>query len=106
VLDYLSGRIVFVGKDRKADTLMGFFNQMTPQQRNRIEAVAMDMWDPFIKAVKKNCRRPGSSSICFMLWPLSAGSSTKFVTASIARPQRTTKPFSKELAICFSVIVK
>jgi transposase len=51
VLDYLSGRVLFVGKDRKADTLIGFFDQMTPQQRQSIEAVAMDMWDPFIKAV-------------------------------------------------------
>jgi transposase len=53
VLDYLSGRIIFVGKDRKADTLISFFEQMSPRQRQNIEAVAMDMWDPFIKAVKK-----------------------------------------------------
>jgi transposase len=53
VLDYLSGRVVFVGKDRKADTLMQFFNQLSDQQRNGIEAVVMDMWDPFIKAVKE-----------------------------------------------------
>jgi transposase len=53
VLDYLSGRVVFVGKDRKADTLMHFFNQLSDQQRNGIEAVVMDMWYPFIKAVKE-----------------------------------------------------
>jgi len=53
VLDYLSGRIVFIGKDRKAKTLKRFFNQMTAKQRKSIEAVAMDMWDPFINAVKK-----------------------------------------------------
>lgn len=65
VLDYLSGRVVFVGKDRKAKTLERFFNQLKSKQRRRIEAVAMDMWDPFIKAVKKtapgqNCIRPVS----------------------------------------------
>jgi len=64
VLDYLSGRVVFVGKDRKAKTLKRFFNQLSAKQRNGIEAVVMDMWDPFIKAVKKNCLRPKSSSIC------------------------------------------
>ena len=64
VLDYLSGRVVFVGKDRKAKTLKRFFNQLTASQRKGIEAVVMDMWDPFIKAVKKNCLRPKSSSIC------------------------------------------
>ena len=64
VLDYLSGRVVFVGKNRKAKTLKRFFNQWNAKQRNSIEAVVMDMWDPFIKAVKKNCLRPKSSSIC------------------------------------------
>jgi transposase len=64
VLDYLSGRILFVGKDRKAKTLNRFFNMLSIGQRKRIEAVAMDMWDPFINAVKKNCQMPGSYSIC------------------------------------------
>jgi hypothetical protein len=29
---------------------------LKPKQRNAIEAVAMDMWDPFIKAVKKTAQ--------------------------------------------------
>jgi len=66
VMDYLSGRVVFVGKDRKSKTLKRFFNQLNAKQRNGIEAVVMDMWDPFIKAVKKNCLRPKSFSICSM----------------------------------------
>jgi hypothetical protein len=57
-LDYLSGRVVYVGKDRKAKTLKRFFNQLTAKQRKSIEAVIMDMWKPFIKAVKKNYRMP------------------------------------------------
>jgi Transposase len=101
VLDYLSGRMVFVGKDREADTLMGFFDQMTTEQRKGIEAVTMDMWDPFIKAVKKNCRMPRSSSICSMSLPLSAESSIKSATASNAKPARTINLFLKEHAICF-----
>jgi transposase len=51
VLDYLSGRVLFVGKKRKAKTLQRFFNKLSISQRKKIEAVAMDMWDPFIKAV-------------------------------------------------------
>jgi transposase len=54
VLDYHSGRVVFVGKDRRAKTLQRFFDQLSDEQRAGIEAVVMDMWDPFIKAVKKN----------------------------------------------------
>ena len=100
VIDYLSGRVVFVGKDRKAQTLIGFFDQMSPVQRKRIEAVAMDMWDPFIKAVKKNCRRPKSSLICFTSYPRLAGSSTKYATLSTARPPRTIRPFLKAHATC------
>lgn len=69
VLDYFTGRVLYVGKDRKARTLERFFNQLKPKQRKTIEAVAMDMWDPFIKAVKKNCLRPRSFSICFTLSP-------------------------------------
>jgi len=53
VLDYRSGRIVYIGKDRRAKTLKRFFNQMTVKQRKSIKAIAMDMWDPFINAVKK-----------------------------------------------------
>ncbi len=53
VLDYETGRVVHVGKGRKAKTLIRFFNQLKPRQRKAIDAVVMDMWDPFIKAVKK-----------------------------------------------------
>lgn len=100
VIDYLSGRVLFVGKDRKADTLIRFFNQLTRQQRQSIEAVAMDMWDPFIKAVKKNCHRPKSSLICSTLWPLLAGSSTKYETANTVKHPRTTKLYLEAHDIC------
>jgi transposase len=66
VLDYVSGGVVFVGKKRKAKTLEKFFNKLNGKQRNGIEAVVMDMWDPFIKAVKKNCLRLKSFLICSM----------------------------------------
>ncbi len=70
VLDYLSGRVVFVGKHRKAKTLQRFFDQLSDEQSDAIEAVVMDMWDPFIKAVKKKCPRPKLYSICFTLSPI------------------------------------
>ena len=100
VIDYLSGRVLFVGKDRKADTLIGFFDQMNLKQRQTIEAVAMDMWDPFIKAVKKNCHRPKSYSICSTSLPLLAGSSIKCEISSTAKRPRTIKPYLKEHGIC------
>jgi len=51
VLDYETGRVVWLGKDRKAETLMAFFDGMTPEQRQSVQAIAMDMWKPYIKAV-------------------------------------------------------
>lgn len=57
VLDFLTGRVLFVGKKRKAKTLKRFFNKLTAKQRKAIEAVAMDMWDPFIKAVRDKLPR-------------------------------------------------
>ena len=54
VLDYLSGRVVWVGKERTKETLGTFFAGMTQEQRQKLEAIAMDMWDPYIHAVKKH----------------------------------------------------
>ncbi|MCP4576541.1 MAG: ISL3 family transposase [Deltaproteobacteria bacterium] len=53
VLDYETGRVVWLGKDRKADTLRAFFKGMTQEQKEALEAIAMDMWNPFIKAVRE-----------------------------------------------------
>ena len=100
VLDYLSGRVVYVGKDRKAKTLKRFFNQMSTVQRKCVEAVVMDMWDPFINAVKKKCLRPKSYSICFMWWPSLTVSSIKCETANIAGPLKKTKRSLRALSIC------
>lgn len=52
VLDYESGRVVWMGEGRRFDTLGSFFELMTPAQRQAIEAVAMDMWKPYAKAVR------------------------------------------------------
>jgi transposase len=100
VLDYLSGRVVFVGKDRKAKTLERFFNQLKPKQRKAIEAVAMDMWDPFIKAVKKKCRMRKSFSIYSTLSPVLAASSIRSETASIERPPSWIRPSIKAPNTC------
>ncbi len=100
VLDYLSGRVVFVGKDRKADTLMQFFDQLSAKQREDIEAVAMDMWDPFIKAVKKKYLKPKSYSTCSMWSPIITASSTRCEIVNIAKPAKKIKLSIKGLGIC------
>jgi transposase len=102
VLDYLSGRVVFVGKDRKADTLMQFFNQLTDNQRDGIEAVVMDMWDPFIKAVKKKYLKPKLYSICFTWSPILTALSIRSEIPNTIRPTNRIKPSIKAASICCS----
>ena len=53
VLDYERGRVIWVGKHRRAKTLSRFFNKMPKRDRKTLEAIAMDMWDPYIKAIQK-----------------------------------------------------
>lgn len=55
VADYFSGRVVWMGSARNKKTLDKFFAAMPPEQKNAIEAVAMDMWEPFINRVKHHC---------------------------------------------------
>ena len=100
VLDYLSGRVVYVGKHRQADTLKGFFKQLSRKQLAGIEAVVMDMWDPFIKAVKKKYLKLKSYSIFFMWSPILAASSIRCETVSIAKPAKRIRPYLKVASIC------
>lgn len=53
VLDYERGRVVWIGKHRRAKTLTRFFNQMPKRDRKALEAIVMDMWDPYIKSVQQ-----------------------------------------------------
>jgi len=55
VLDYLTGRVVWMGEGHDMDTLDAFFDGMSEEQKKGIEAVAMDMWDPFINRVEHHC---------------------------------------------------
>jgi transposase len=100
VLNYETGHVVYVGKERKARTLMRFFNQLTAKQRKTIEAVVMDMWDPYIKAVKKNCLQPRSSLTSSMSLPPLAASSIRSETASTVKRPHTTNRSLKAQSIC------
>jgi len=100
VLDFETGRVIHVGKGRKAKTLTSFFNRLSAKQKKTIEAVVMDMWDPYIKAVKKNFRRRPSFLTFSMLWPPLAVSLIKFATVSTGKRLKKTKMSLKEQNIC------
>jgi transposase len=58
--DQVSGHVVHVADDRKQATLEGFLEALTPQEREKIVSVAMDMWGPYIAAVK--AKVPGAEA--------------------------------------------
>ncbi len=55
VLDYETGRVVWMGQGRNMDTLDAFFAEMTDEQKANVQAVAVDMWEPFTNRVKHHC---------------------------------------------------
>jgi transposase len=55
VLDHESGRVVWMGEGRCEATLDAFFAGMTDTQKHAIEAVAVDLWQPYVKAVRRHC---------------------------------------------------
>ena len=54
VMDLERTRVVWVGKTRAQETLDQFFKELGPERSKKIEAVACDMWDPFIASIKDN----------------------------------------------------
>jgi len=47
------GSVEYIANDRNSNSLSEYFEQLTEEQKTNIEAVAMDMWDPYIKATKE-----------------------------------------------------
>ena len=67
-LDFDTGRVVWMGCGHGADALAPFFRDMPPEIRDQIEAVAIDMWDPYIKAIRHWCPQADIADIVFDLF--------------------------------------
>jgi transposase len=52
VSDLERGIVVHVADARGREALDGFWTQLTEAQRERVEAVAMDMWEPYIQSTR------------------------------------------------------
>ncbi|MGC9424212.1 ISL3 family transposase, partial [Vibrio sp.] len=52
VYDIDGGTVEFIYADREQESLEAYYKQFTPEQREQVEAVAMDMWDAYIAATK------------------------------------------------------
>mgnify|MGYP005856300953 CR=1 FL=1 len=55
IADWDSGKVLGVKEERSYKALKAFFDSLPEQLRTSIEAVAIDMWDPYIKAIKESC---------------------------------------------------
>jgi len=46
-------KVIWVGKERKKKTLDGFFKELGPDKCKGIQAITIDMWDPYIASIKE-----------------------------------------------------
>jgi transposase len=46
--------VLYVAEDRTQASLVQFWPTLTEPQRASIQAVAMDMWDPYVNSVRAN----------------------------------------------------
>jgi transposase len=60
VNDLEQGRVLYVSEERKQSSLDGFWPTLTAEQMASIEAVAMDMWDPYVALTQAHL--PGAES--------------------------------------------
>jgi transposase len=53
VVDHLKETVAWAGKDRKAETLERFFEELGAERAAEIDAATMDMWEGYVKVVKE-----------------------------------------------------
>lgn len=54
VNDLARGRVLYVAEDRKQSSLDGFWPTLTEEQRAWIQGVALDMWGPYVRSIRKH----------------------------------------------------
>ena len=62
VYDLEWGQLVWVGKDRTQATAHAFFDSIGQRRSERIQAVSMDMWAPYLDVVQA---RAPNAAVCF-----------------------------------------
>lgn len=61
VVDHDSGRVVWVGEGHSQQTLAGFFDELGPERTAALQAVSVDMWAGYLKALRT---RAPQAAIC------------------------------------------
>ena len=84
VSDLENATVQYVGVNRTAESLAGYYAGFTAEQRGGIEAVAMDMWEPFVKATRQGLPL-SQEKIASTSSSRSMGRSTRYVWPSTGR---------------------
>lgn len=63
VCDLERSTVEYVAEDRTTQSLAGYFQSLTDEQRQSVEAVAMDMWEPYVKATHENLPMAGEKIV-------------------------------------------
>lgn len=63
VSDLDAATVEYLADERRQASLDGYFTQFSTGQRERIQAVAMDMWQPYILSVRANLTDPDSKIV-------------------------------------------
>jgi transposase len=50
----LEGRVIWIGLNRKKETLDRFFLELGRDKSSKIKVAVMDMWDPYVASVREN----------------------------------------------------
>ena len=58
VNDLTRNRVLYVAEDRAQSRLDGLWATITAEQRDSIQAVALDMWDPYVDSVREHLVEP------------------------------------------------
>ena len=54
VNDLTRNRVLYVAEDREQSSLDGFWSTITAEQQTSIQAVALDMWDPYVASLREH----------------------------------------------------
>ena len=54
VSDLKGATVEYVGDGRRKESLDGYFSLLSPKSRQKIEAIAMDIWDPYLASIREH----------------------------------------------------
>lgn len=54
VYDLKAATVEHIEDDRRKESLDGYFSLLTPRQRAKIEAIATDIWDPYLASIREH----------------------------------------------------